>query len=211
MPEATRELELVKDIPLSKIMCFIMFHAFILFRFTFMIVMFPILLVISFSSPSLFSPVPLFSLPPTSLSHHLKLMEHVTGVLKIAVLQSVHFFLSIFFSFPLPNIPIFLFFFPSPRRGMNNGEKACQLIYQLGAHVQPSMLSGLTDWGSETEGPGPGLWLSVMTLTLWPLGFGGQGKTNNKLVNVDGCRLHVHHLFLMRRLNYQGKAARRRG
>lgn len=46
--------------------------------------------------------------------------------------KSVHFF---FLSFSLSNVPIFFLFLTSLRREMSNGEKACQLIYQVAAHV----------------------------------------------------------------------------
>lgn len=45
------------------------------------------------------------------------------------------FFLSVFLSFSLSNVPIFSLFLTSLRREMSNGEKACQLIYQVAAHV----------------------------------------------------------------------------
>lgn len=52
---------------------------------------------------------------------------------------------------------------------MSNGEKACQLIYQLAARVQLSVLSGWKAvglWGCGTEQSPPAV--SVIVPAIWP-------------------------------------------
>lgn len=87
-------------------------------------------------NPSLPPVPPLLNHPPTSLFYPLRLMERITGLLKIATLQSqfIFFFLS-FSLFPFLMFLFFPLFLTSLRREMSNGEKACQLIYQVAAHV----------------------------------------------------------------------------
>lgn len=91
-------------------------------------------------------------------------MEHITAVLKIALLQTQFIlFLFAFFFFSLPNALIFFFFFfhTSLRSKMSKEEKACQLIYQLAASLQLSVLLGLHGWGCGTVGLNQLLWLPV--------------------------------------------------
>lgn len=111
--------------------------------------MLPLTFSISLSLTQSLSPTCPPSLTPSalfSLLYLLKLMEHITGLLKIALLQSQFiFFFILSFSLSLfPNAPIFSLFRTSLRREMSNGAKACQLIYQLAARAQLSMLSGLS-------------------------------------------------------------------
>lgn len=115
-------------------------------------------------------------------------MEHITGLLKIALLQSQFIFFSFRLSLFLPSKCSYLFplFRTSLRREMSNGEKACQLIYQLAARVQFSVLSGLTGWGCGTMGLSQHPWLSVcygpcyMAMKLW-----AQGE-NESVASVYG-------------------------
>lgn len=81
--------------------------------------------------------------------------------------KSIHFFF--FLSFCLSPFLMLLFFFlfrTSLRREMSNGEKACQLIYQLAA-CRSLCYQG---WAAEAVGPGAWDWahgcLSVMVLTI---------------------------------------------
>lgn len=80
---------------------------------------------------------------------------------------------------------------------MSNREKACQLIYQLAAHVQLSILSGLSGWGCGAEGLGPGPYcLSVMVLAIWPWTLGDRVKMNEWSVFTGSCRHRGHHLLV---------------
>ena len=107
--------------------------------------------------------------------------------------KSIHFFLSVFLSFSLPNAPIFSPFRTSLRREMSNGEKACQLIYQLAARVQLPVLSGLSGWGCGTEGLRSGPWLSVCLSVChgschMAVELGGQAENSEWSVFMGKCR-----------------------
>lgn len=62
----------------------------------------------------------------------------------------------------------------SPRREISNGEEACQLIYQLAAHVQPSVVSRLKDWGCGTARQRQLSWLARW-LAHWLASCEGSG------------------------------------
>lgn len=113
---------------------------------------------LSHLSPSLTPLSPLLPLVPSQTNGaHYRLAKNSPAA------KSIHFF-------PFPSsslspflmLSIFSLFCTSLRREMSNGEKACQLIYQLAAHVQLSMLSGLSGCGAEGLGPDP--WLSWFLL-----------------------------------------------
>lgn len=89
--------------------------------------------------------------PPLILLHPPRLMEHVTGGLKIARPQSQFlFFPSVFLSVLRSNTAIFLFFCGSPGRKMSYGEEACHLIYQ-----PPSPCGSVRHQGWVSEAVGP--------------------------------------------------------
>lgn len=122
-------------------------------------------------------------------------MEHITGVLKIALLQSQFIFFFPYFS--LSAILMLLFFSlfrTSLRKEMSNGEKACQLIYQ-------PMCSSLCYQGWAAEAVGPrALWLdpflSVTVLAIWLQSFGDRVKMNEQSVFMGSCRNHGHRLLV---------------
>lgn len=111
------------------------------------------LMLLTFIFPS----APLFRLRPswTLLSPLVPVVQSPTNgahycCAKYSLAAKSGFF-SCFPSFSHQNFPPRL---PDcPRREMSNGEKACQLIYQLAAHVQPSVVSRLKGWGCGAAGP----------------------------------------------------------
>lgn len=89
------------------------------------------------------------------------------------------FFPSVALPFPSESSCVFPLFRTSLRREMSNGEKACQLIYQLAARVQLSVLSGWKAvglWGCGTEPAPPAV--SVIVPAIWPWGRGQKVKMN---------------------------------
>lgn len=76
----------------------------------------------------------------------LKLMEHITGFLKIAS-KSVHFFVSVLLSFPPSNVPIFSPQLVSPRRENELRPEG------LSPHLSAGCPQCYQGWAAEALGP----------------------------------------------------------